>query len=86
MHQIEMGKFKNQDIKIIKNKNMIRLIDVREWIDTLPKEFLKFNVVNAEEGKLTKDGEYTYRMDKPVISLNVDEEKKEILILNDKPK
>ncbi len=65
---------------------MIKLKEVKEWIDTLPKEFLEFNVVNAEEGKLTENGEYTYRMDKPVISLNVDEENKEILILNDKPK
>ncbi len=61
---------------------MIKLKEVRDWIDTLPKEFLEFNVVNAEEGLLTEDGEYTYRMDKPVVSLNVDVENQEILILN----
>jgi hypothetical protein len=61
---------------------MIKLKEVRDWIDTLPKEFLEFDVVNAEEGLLTEDGEYTYRMDKPVVSLNVHVENQEILILN----
>jgi len=61
---------------------MIKLKEVRDWIDTLPEEFLEFDVVNAEEGILTEDGEYTYRMDKPVVSLNVDVENQEILILN----
>ncbi len=61
---------------------MIKLKEVRDWIDTLPKEFLEFDVVNAEEGLLTEDGEYTYRLDKPVVSLNVHVENQEILILN----
>ena len=61
---------------------MIKLKEVRDWIDTLPKEFLEFDVVNAEECLLTEDGECTYRMDKPVVSLNVDVENQEILILN----
>jgi hypothetical protein len=61
---------------------MIKLKEVRDWIDTLPEEFLEFDVVNAEEGILTEDGEYTYRMDKPVVSLNVDVDNQEILILN----
>ena len=61
---------------------MIKLKELRDWIDTLPKEFLEFDVVNAEEGLLTEDGECTYRMDKPVVSLNVDVENQEILILN----
>ena len=65
---------------------MIKLKDLKEWINTLPNEFLEFDVVNAEEGQLTEDGEYTYRFDKPVVSLNVDEENSEILIMNDKPK
>ena len=61
---------------------MIKLKEVRDWIDILPEEFLEFDVVNAEEGILTEDGEYTYRMDKPVVSLNVDVDNQEILILN----
>ncbi len=63
----------------------MKLKDVKNWIENLPVEFLEFDVVNAEEGKLTKDGEVLYRLDKPVISLNVNEESKEILFLNDKP-
>jgi hypothetical protein len=63
----------------------MKLKEVKNWIDNLPLEFLEFDVVNAEEGKLTKDGEVLYRFDKPVVSLNVNEESKEILFLNNKP-
>lgn len=49
-------------------------------INNLPPEFLEFEVCNGELGKL--DEEYTYRIDKPIISLTVDEETKEILFLN----
>jgi hypothetical protein len=50
------------------------------WIDSLPKEFLEYEVVNGEEGKL--NDEYFYRIDKPVVSCMVDEETKEIVICN----
>ena len=63
----------------------MKLKDVKNWIDNLPVDFLEFDVVNAEEGILTKDGEVLYRYDKPVVSLNVNEESKEILFLNNKP-
>ena len=76
-----MGKSRNQEIKII--KHMISLREVRDWIDTLPKEFLEFNVVNAEEGTIVND-EVMYRFDKPISSLNVDGESKKILFLNKK--
>jgi len=49
-------------------------------INNLPPEFLESEVCNGELGKL--DEEYTYRIDKPIISLTVDEETKEILFLN----
>jgi len=63
----------------------MKLKEVKNWIENLPIEFLEFDVVNAEEGKLTKDGDVLYRLDKPVVSLNVNEESKEILFLNNKP-
>ena len=63
----------------------MKLKEVQNWIENLPIEFLEFDVVNAEEGKLTEDGEVLYRLDKPVVSLNVNEESKEILFLNNKP-
>ena len=61
------------------------LKEIKNWINSLPDEFLEFDVVNAEEGILN-NGEYSYRFDKPIISLNVNEETKEILFLNKKIK
>ena len=60
----------------------MKLSEVKDWINGLPKEFLDFDVVNAEEGDL--DDGYTYRLDKPLIALNVDEDSKEVLLINDK--
>jgi hypothetical protein len=57
------------------------LRELKTWLDKLPENFLDFNVVNGEVGML--DGEYMYRLDKPVTTLTVDEENKEIVILND---
>jgi hypothetical protein len=57
------------------------LRELKTWLDKLPEEFLDFNVVNGEVGML--DGEYMYRLDKPVTTLTVDEENKEVIILND---
>ena len=62
----------------------MKLKDVKNWVENLPVEFLEFDVVNAEEGKITEEGDVLYRLDKPVTSLNVNEESKEILFLNDK--
>jgi|688.fasta_scaffold473587_5 hypothetical protein len=58
---------------------MIKLKDLKEWVNSLPEEFLEYDVVQGEEGKI--DEEFYYRIDKPITSLNVDEETKEILIL-----
>jgi hypothetical protein len=57
------------------------LRELKTWLDKLPEEFLDFNVVNGEIGML--DDQYMYRVDKPVTTLTVDEENKEIVILND---
>lgn len=57
------------------------LRELKTWLDKLPEEFLDFSVVNGEVGML--DGEYMYRLDKPVTTLTVDEENKEVVILND---
>lgn len=58
------------------------LKELKDWIDTLPEEFMEFNVVNGEEGKL--DDQHFYRLDKPVVSLLVDKESKEFILLSDK--
>jgi len=57
------------------------LRELKTWVDKLPEEFLGFNVVNGEVGML--EGQYMYRLDKPVTTLTVDEENKEVVILND---
>jgi hypothetical protein len=57
------------------------LKELKNWLDKLPEEFMDFSVVNGEVGML--EGQYMYRLDKPVTTLTVDEENKEIVILND---
>lgn len=57
------------------------LKELKEWINKLPEIYDEYTVVNGEYGSI--DGEYMYRLDKPVITLAVDQETKEILILND---
>ena len=57
------------------------LKELKTFLDTLPEEFLEFNVVNGEIGML--DDQYMYRVDKPVTTITVDEESKEVVILND---
>ena len=57
------------------------LKELKDWLNTLPDEFLEYTVVNGEVGII--DDEYHYRLDKPVTTLTVDEENKEIIILND---
>jgi hypothetical protein len=59
----------------------MKLKELKDWLDTLPDEFLEYSVVNGEVGII--DDEYHYRVDKPVTTLTVDEENKEIIILND---
>jgi alpha-acetolactate decarboxylase len=57
------------------------LRELKNWLDKLPEHMLDFTVVNGEVGML--DGEYMYRIDKPITTLTVDEENKEVVILND---
>lgn len=59
----------------------MKLKELIEWIDTLPKEFLEYELVNAELGII--DNDYHYRYDKPITALDVDEKSMEILIMHD---
>lgn len=59
------------------------LLELKEWIESLPEEFLSYQVSNATIMDLGEEGEYTIRLDKPVTALSVDEDNKEILIMND---
>jgi hypothetical protein len=64
---------------------MLKLKQLKYWIDSLPYEFLEYDVVSSEEtvydDAYTGDGGgYTLRKDAPIIKLNVDEDTKEILL------
>lgn len=61
----------------------MKLKDVKNWIETLPEDFLEYEVMNAEKGELGSEGIYTYRLDKPVVTLDVDTESEEVLFIND---
>lgn len=67
----------------------MKLKEIKQWIDSLPKEFLEFDVVNGEIGRLpstpgSTDDELIYRLDKPITTLAVDEKTKEVIFLNEK--
>lgn len=57
------------------------LKELKTWVNSLPEEFDDYTVVNGEIGML--EDEYWYRMDKPITTLNVDLENREIFIFND---
>lgn len=59
----------------------MQLKDLREFLTRIPTELDEYEMVNGEVGVLdTEDPEdrYTYRVDKPIIAMYVDEETKEI--------
>jgi hypothetical protein len=60
----------------------MNLKQLQTWIDSLPIEFLEFNIVSSEEIKSFTDDDIIYRLDKPIISLAVNENNREILFIN----
>ena len=60
---------------------MFTLEELKEWINSLPDEFLKYDVVNSTLIDLDED--FNARLDKPVSGLSVDEDSKEVLIITD---
>ena len=58
------------------------LKELKDWINSLPEEFNEHTVVNGEIGII--DEEYHYRVDKPITTCMVDEETKEVVLLNKK--
>lgn len=57
------------------------LKEMKEWLNSLPEEFNEYTVVNGEIGML--DNQYHYRVDKPITTMTVDEQTKEVVFLND---
>ena len=60
----------------------MKLFELKNWLNTLPEEFMEYDVVNAEEGLFGAEDSTYYRLDKPVTALNVNMDTKEVLILN----
>ena len=60
------------------------LIELKEFINSLPEEMNEFTVVNGEYGFIDPENEegFIYRVDKPVIAINVDENDKEVVLLH----
>lgn len=56
------------------------LKELKNWINRLPSEFDEYSVVNGEVGYIELEGKEDgyYRVDKPIITLTVDEDSKEI--------
>lgn len=64
------------------------LQELKDWVNGLPEDFLEYQIVHAEivkldDANLDEEDDYTVRLDKPITALTVDEENKEILIMND---
>lgn len=59
----------------------MKLHELKSWLDNLPDEMKNFTVVNGEVGLI--DGKYMYQVDKPLTTLTVDADNKEIVLMND---
>ncbi len=60
----------------------MKLSQLKEWANSLPKEFDDFQVITREFGDLTE--EFNYYLDKPIVSAAVDEEHQEIFFMDEK--
>jgi hypothetical protein len=62
----------------------MKLIELKEFINKLPEHMNDFTVVNGEFGYLDPEDENSliYRVDKPVLMINVDEKDNEVVLLN----
>lgn len=60
----------------------INLKDLRDWLNKFDDSFLEHSIISAENGPLIDD-QFSYRLDKPIVSLDVNIETKEILLLTE---
>ena len=60
------------------------LAELKEFINKLPEHMDNFTVVNGEFGYLDPEDENSliYRVDKPVLMINVDEKDQEVVLLH----
>jgi hypothetical protein len=62
----------------------MKLSELKEFINSLPTEMDDFTVVNGEYGFMDPENEegFIYRVDKPVLAINVDEKDGEVVLLH----
>lgn len=60
----------------------MKIKDLRAFLSKLPIEFDEFSMSNGEFGKVDKEDDMYYRLDKPIVTLYVDEENKELCFLH----
>ena len=62
----------------------MKLSELKKFINSLPLEMDDFTVVNGEFGYLDPEDENSliYRVDKPVLMINVDEKDQEVVLLH----
>jgi hypothetical protein len=62
----------------------MKLSEIKEFINSLPAEMDDFTVVNGEYGFMDPENEkgFIYRVDKPVLAINVDEKDMEVVLLH----
>lgn len=58
----------------------MELQELIEFLTSLPTDFKNYKIVNGEFGKI--DEEYFYRVDKPILSIEVDETTCEVMFLH----
>lgn len=61
----------------------MNLEELKNWVNSLPEELMEFTLVNGEWGEIP-ESDLNYRVDKPIIVVDVDEENKEIIFLHQK--
>jgi hypothetical protein len=62
----------------------MKLSELKEFINSLPAEMNDFTVVNGEYGFMDPENEegFIYRVDKPVLAINVEEKDMEVVLLH----
>jgi hypothetical protein len=65
---------------------MMTLKELKTFVNELPEEFQEFGVVNGEVGSVPnengEDNGFVYRCDKPIVTLFVDKDSKEVCFLH----
>jgi hypothetical protein len=64
---------------------MITIKEIKDFLSKLPEEMDSFSMVNGEVGYIpSEDGEEQayYRVDKPIVTLYIDETSKELCLLH----